>query len=166
LDGFRYSYNHSRSSTRDFPTGRLRLQAFSPYRRAEWVKQWQETEKRDLVSQIKKIVREFKAAATEIAKLVEEAERQAEIEHQRWLVKREQMRLEEIEEKKAESRKESLEDLVQVISDWAEVNRIEQFFSDVEKRAQELKNDEKHAMLERLRLARELIGSTDADAGY
>jgi hypothetical protein len=158
----RYSYNHSRSSTRDFPTGRLRLQAFSPYRRAEWVKQWQETEKRDLVSQIKKIVRELKAAATEIAKLVKEAERQAEIEHQRWLVKREQMRLEEIEEKKAESRKESLEGLIRAISDWAEVNRIEQFFSDVEKRAQELENDEKHAMLERLRLARELIGSTDA----
>jgi hypothetical protein len=158
----RYSYDYSWSSTRDFPTGRLRLRAFSPYHRAQWIKQWQETEKRDLVSQIKKIVRELKAAATEIAKLVEEAERQAEIEHQRWLVKREKMRLEEIEEKKAASRKESLEDLVQVISDWAEVNRIEQFFSDAEKRAQELNDDEKHAMLERLRLARELIGSTDA----
>ncbi len=158
----RYSYDHGWSSTRDFPTGRLRLQAFSPYHRAQWVKQWQETEKRDLVSQIKKIVRELKAAATEIAKLVEEAERLAEIEHQRWLVEREKMRLEEIEEKKAASRKESLEDLVQVISDWAEVNRIEQFFSEAEKRAQELNDDEKHAMLERLRLARELIGSTDA----
>jgi molecular chaperone GrpE (heat shock protein) len=42
------------------------------------------------------------------------------------------------------------------------VNRIEQFFSDAEKRAQELNDDEKHAMLERLRLARELVGSTDA----
>ena len=158
----RYSYDNSWSSTRDFPTGRLRLQAFSPYHRAQWVKQWQGTEKRDLVSQIKKIGRELKAAATEIAKLVEEAERLAEIEHQRWLVKREKMRLEEIEEKKAASRKESLEDLVQVISDWAEVNRIEQFFSEAEKRAHALNDDEKHAMLERLRLARELVGSTDA----
>jgi molecular chaperone GrpE (heat shock protein) len=160
--GSRYSYDYSRPSTRDVPAGRLRLQAFSPYHRAHWVKQWQETEKRDLVSQIKKIVRELKAAAVEIAKLVEEAAHQAEIEHQRWLVEREQMRLEEIEEKKAESRKESLEDLFQVISDWDEVNRIEKFFSDVEKRVHELNEGEKHAMLERLRLARDLIGSTDA----
>lgn len=158
----RYSYDYSWSSTRDFPTGRLRLQAFSPYHRAQWVKQWQETKKRDLVSQIKKIVRELKAAATEIAKLVDEAERQAEIEHQLWLVEREKMRLEEIKEKKAESRKESQEDLIRVISAWAKVNRIDQFFSDAEKRAHELNDDEKHAMLERLRLARELIGSTDA----
>lgn len=55
----RYSYDYSWSSKRDFPRERLRLQAFSPYHRAQWVKQWQETEKRDLVSQIKKIVREL-----------------------------------------------------------------------------------------------------------
>lgn len=52
--------------------------------------QWRETRSRDLSGRIPAIVRELEKATVEIAQLVEEGERQAEIERQRWEVQREQ----------------------------------------------------------------------------
>ena len=42
----RYAQHHGWTSTHDFPTGRLCLQAYSRYPRANWVQQWRETTKR------------------------------------------------------------------------------------------------------------------------
>jgi hypothetical protein len=83
------------TSTRDFPTGRLCLQAYSPYPRADWTQQWRETPGRDHSGRTPNIVRELEKSTIEIARLVEEGERQAEIEHQRWEAQREQWRREE-----------------------------------------------------------------------
>lgn len=49
-----------------------------------------------------------------------------------------------------------------IIRAWAETKRIEEFFADAERRAEDLSDDEKGIGLERLKLARELVGSTDA----
>jgi len=80
----RYAQDYGWTSTHDFPTGRLCLQAYSPYPRAAWSQQWRETPIRDLSGRIPAIVRELEKATIEIARLVEEGERQAEIERQRW----------------------------------------------------------------------------------
>lgn len=48
----RYSPTHTWTTTRDFPTGRLCLQVYSPYYRAKWVRRWQETRDRDLIGRI------------------------------------------------------------------------------------------------------------------
>jgi hypothetical protein len=55
-----------------------------------------------------------------------------------------------------------LEELKQVIDAWGEVNRIEQFFRDAEAHAASLDPAEKTHVLDRLKLAREMIGSIDA----
>lgn len=62
----------------------------------------------------------------------------------------------------AEAIKASRQELVEVIDRWAEVSRIAQFFSEAERRAADLGDGERLKLLERLRLARELIGSIDA----
>lgn len=157
-----YAFDHSWATNKDFPTGRLRLQAYSPYPRAAWSRCWQETKSRDLGSKIKTIVKELKAAAADIARLVEEGERQAELERQRWEAEQEQLRREETKRRAAQARKDSTADLLQIIAGWAEANRIEKFFRDAERRAGNLGGEEKVKMLERLRLARELVGSIDA----
>lgn len=157
-----YSFDHSWTTNKDFPTGRLRLQAYSPYPRADWSKCWEETKSRDLGSKIKTIVKELEVAAVEIARLVEEGERQAELERQRWAAEQEQRRREEKKRRAAQARKDSTADLLQIIAGWAEANRIEKFFRDAERRAGNLDSEEKVKMLERLRLARELVGSIDA----
>lgn len=158
----RYTQDYGWTSTHDFPTGRLCLQAYSPYPRANWTQQWRETPTRDLSCRIPAIVRELEKATVEIARLVEEGERQAEIERQRWEAQLEQWRQEEEARRAAKALKDSKEKLLQIIDAWAEAKRLDAFFADAERRAQDLPDEERARTIERLRRARALIGSTDA----
>ncbi|NMF87665.1 hypothetical protein [Aromatoleum petrolei] len=158
----RYAVDHTWTTRKDFPTGRLCLQAYSPYWRAKWIKQWRETKDRDLAGQIKEIVKGLEQAAGEIAVLVEEGERQAKIEHEKWEAQCEQRRREEAVRLAAKALKDSRDDIHRIIECWAEVNRIEQFFTDIERRADELSPGERAQLLDRLKRARELIGPVDA----
>ena len=101
-------------------------------------------------------------ATVEIARIVEEGERQAEIERQRWEAQREQWRLEEESRRAAKALKDSKEDLLQVIDAWAEAKRLDAFFADAERSAQDLPDEQRERTIERLRRARALIGGTDA----
>jgi GTP1/Obg family GTP-binding protein len=97
-----------------------------------------------------------------IARLVEEGERQAELEHQKWEAQQEIWRREEAARRAVEARKESREELLQIIDRWGRANRIEQFFRDAEQRAAGLSDAERLRLLERLKLARKMVGSVDA----
>jgi len=155
--------DHTWTTMKNFPTGRLCLQAYSPYPRTSWTKQWKETTAtRDMGNKIKEIVKELEEAAVEIARLAEEGMRQAEIEQQRWEVQRREWQRQEAERRQAEALKASNEDLLRIIDRWAQSNKIEQFFADAERRAENLEGDERIKLSDQLRRARELIGSTDA----
>jgi hypothetical protein len=158
----RYFHELTWTTEKDYPTARLCLQAYSPYPRAHWVKRWQETARRDLGSQIKAIIKELKGAAVVIARLVEEGERQAEIERKEWEAKQEIWRREEEERRAAKALKESREEILQIIERWGRATRIEQFFRDAEQRATGMGDDERLRLLERLKLARDMVGSIDA----
>lgn len=71
--------DRSWTTTEDFPTGRLRLQAYSPYPGTTWTKRWQETKDGSLDNQVSTIIKELEQAAVDVARLVEEAQRQLEI---------------------------------------------------------------------------------------
>lgn len=90
-----------------------------------------------------------------------EAERQAEIWRQERLAEEERRRQEEDRRRAAQSIKDSRDQLEQVIQSWAKVVSLEQFFQGVEDRAQRLPEAERQAALERLRLAREFVGTQD-----
>ena len=158
----RYRNDFTWTTRKDYPTGRLCLQAYAPYQRADWVKRWQETKTRDLGTQIKTIVKELEAAAVVIARLVEEGVRQAELDRQKWEAERERWRREEAARRAVEARKESRDELLQIIDVWTRANRIEQFFRDAEQRAGGLGDEERFKLLERLKLARTMVGSVDA----
>ena len=108
------------------------------------------------------ITREFEKATVETARLVEEGERQAEIERQHWETLQEQWRREEEAQRAAKALKDSKEELLQIIDTWAEAKRLEAFFADAECRARDLPDGQKERTIERLRQARALVGSTDA----
>lgn len=158
----RHAQDHGWTSIQDFPTGRLCLQAYSPYPRTDWTQQWRETPTRDLSGRIPAIIRELEKATVEIARLVEEGERQAEIERQRWKAHFEQWRREEEMRQAAKALKDSKEELLQIINTWTEAKQLEAFFADAERRAQDLPDEQREHIIERLRRARALIGSTDA----
>ena len=134
----------------------------SPYPRADWAQRWRETPTRALSGRIPAIVRELEKATVEIARLVEEGERQAEIERQRWEAQQEKWRREEEARRAAKALKDSEEELLQIIDAWAEAKRLEEFFADSERRARDLPDDQRGRTIERLRQARALAGSTDA----
>lgn len=74
-------------------------------------------------------------------RLVEEGERQAEIERQRWEDQREHWRRKDEEQRAAKALEE--EELLQVIDAWTEVKRFEAFFADAERRAQDLPDEQR-----------------------
>ena len=112
--------------------------------------------------QIKTIVRSLERSTPKIARLIEEGERQAELERKRWEAQQEKWRKEEEERRAAEALKQSREQLFQIIDTWAKANRIEQFFKDAEQRANGLNEDKKLKILDRLQKARVMIGGTEA----
>ena len=62
----------------------------------------------------------------------------------------------------AEALKDSKEELLEIIETWATSKRLEEFFSDAERKLQSLPEDQRVRTMERLQRARKLIGSTDA----
>lgn len=157
----RYAIDSGWTSKHRFPTGRLLLQAYSPYQRAQWKAEWRETGDHPLVDRIPTIVKELKRAVPELIRLIEEGERQAEIERQKWEEQRVQWRREEEERRIAKTLKDSTDELHRVIGLWSEAKRQEAFFLDAENRLTELPAEIQKTDLERLRKARELIGSVD-----
>ncbi|CBJ39337.1 conserved protein of unknown function [Ralstonia solanacearum CMR15] len=154
--------DHGWTSKQDLPNGRLCLQAYSPYWRAEWSKQWRETRERDIAGLIPVIVNELERLAPEVARLAAEGERQADLERQHWEAQREQWRREEAEKRAAKALKDSMEELLQIIDGWSQSRRLADFFSDAKRRLEDLSTDEQNKMHERLRRAQELVGSVDS----
>lgn len=131
------------TTKKDYPTGRLCLQAYAPYGRVRWVRRWQETKTRELNTQIKTIVKELEEASVVIARLVEEGERQAEIERKKWEAQKEIRRKEEAARLAAKALKESREELLQIIDRWEKANCIERYFREAEQRASALSEGER-----------------------
>lgn len=158
----RYAPTYSWTTKHEFPTGRLCLQAYSPYRRAKWIRQWRETKDRELTSQIPSIVRELAQSVEEIARLIEEGERQAAIELKRWEEQRREWERQEAKRRAAEAIKNSKEELLQIVKLWAHARRIDEFFKDAEAHLNHLEPEARQEMLDRLKRARNLVGSIDA----
>ena len=154
--------SYSWTSMHDLPSGRLCIQAYSPYRRADWKRQWRETKAGDFPGKLSAIVKELKRETATIAQLVEEGERKAEIERKEWEAQQIIWRREEEERRRVKAIKESREELTEIIKAWVKAKGIKEFFADVERRAANLEEGQKAVVLERLTQARTLIDSTDA----
>jgi hypothetical protein len=116
--GRRKQYWSDWTTHHDLPTGCLVLLAFSPYGRAEWSQQWAEQKPGDFPTRFARIAKELEAAAPIIAGLVEEGERQAEIERQRWEVERREHGRQEAERRRVQALKDSREQLLAIVDKW------------------------------------------------
>ena len=145
-----------------FATGRLCLQAFSPYPVAEWVNRWRETKVGELRGQLDEIVEQLTESAAQIADLVEEGERQAEIRRLEWEEQWRQMEVRLELERKLKAREAARTELVEAIRGWDDIRRIQSFFLEVEREALTRGDEQREVVLGRLAIARDLIGETDA----
>ncbi|MDO8771586.1 MAG: hypothetical protein Q7K57_23325 [Burkholderiaceae bacterium] len=146
----------------DCATGRMCLQAYSPYRTAHWVTQWRESKPKELELKLDGIVKTLERAAPDVANLVVEGERQAEIQRLKREEEWQRYQAEEARRRRAKAIVDSRADLLSAIASWNEVKRIQAFFFDVEAEGQKLDAAERAVIIDRLNQARELIGSADA----
>lgn len=158
----RNSLDHSWTSTRELTTERLCLQAYSPYPLAIRIYQWRETKGRDLTSRIKTIIKELEQAAVEVARLAEEGARQAEIERQKFEEQWKEWDRKRQAEREAKAIQDSKEELLNIINAWSNSVQLQAFFANAEEQISHLPEHVRDEMLERLRQARDLVGSTDA----
>jgi hypothetical protein len=118
---------------------------------------FQESKDRRLTADTPKILKSIENSTEALVAKVKEEERQAEFRRQEWEAQQERWCQEEDRHLMAESRKE----LAKAIEGWAKAVSLEQFFSGVQSRAQDLPEEQRQEVLERLALAREFVGTQD-----
>ncbi|WP_413989099.1 hypothetical protein ACMDCR_24325 [Labrys okinawensis] len=155
----RYDNTYTWTTTNEIPSGRLKVVTYCPYRKVSWLQEWNETSRALLDRRIPEIVKAIENAAVELVPKLKEADRQAEIRHQEWLASMERSRREEDRRKVEQSIKESREDLAQIIQRWSQVTAVEQFLRGVEERTNNLPQEERAQILDRLNMVREFLGS-------
>ncbi|WP_414463543.1 hypothetical protein [Hyphomicrobium sp. DY-1] len=157
----RYYVDRTWTTMQSIPSGRLRLTAYCPSWRVTWSTEWQETSKSPLENSLRMILKTVEGSAGMLMEKLTAAERAAEAEHLRQLAAIENHKREEDLRKVAQSLKDSQEHLARVIQQWANAKNIEQFLLGVEEKVTRLPGEAQQAVLDRITLARELLGPLD-----
>ena len=172
----------SQEETRTMPCGRFGLRAYSPYGGTSWEHRWAEPRRGAWTTELPSIIRTLEIASPSIAEMVEKAWKKQEEDqlrreeaHREWLRqdalrRQEEARLEAIR-RRNQAIIDSRNDLLAIVEEWARARRIEDFFEDIAHQVtisgqpsdDEGEERDAQAKLEdRLRRARELLGTTDA----
>ena len=157
----RHRVNHTWTTTSELPCGRLRLMAYSPYWSVGWDHEWQETQKMPLDLSIQSIVKSIEKAAVELVDKLAEADRQAEIARLERIAAEEKRLREEDRRQVTQAEQDSEEHLREIIQQWSDTVAVESFLAGVEERASKLTAESREKIIERLNLARQLLGNTD-----
>lgn len=157
----RFRTDYTSTTTKELPSGRLRIIAYYPSGRVEWRKEWQESAKKSLTSNLKAIVRSIESAVPDLVAKLEEAERQDEIARQERLVAHEKSARSEDKARIGQSQRDSKEELANVIGQWSAAISVENFLAEAERRVTDLADTERAAVLDRLQLARAFLGGSD-----
>jgi hypothetical protein len=146
---------------RYLPTGRLVLRAYAPHGGVSWQQEWREKKPGDLRHRFRTIRRELRAAIPTIKAMLEQAERDAEVQRQHWEAQSREIARQQEERRRAEALKTSRDQLLAIVERWALARRIEEFFHDVEQNAGRFGEDERARLSARLGVARQLLGGLD-----
>ncbi len=148
------------TTTRQLPSGRFRIIAYSPYWRVEWQQSWDVT-KQGRRAQIANIVGSVESSARNLVPRLEEADRQAEAERIEREAAMERYRRDQDAKQVQKAHDESAAHLASIIAEWAKRRDIEAFITGAEESVGQLPAERQAAALERLSLARDMLGSTD-----
>jgi hypothetical protein len=149
------------SYKKHMPSGRLAVRAYCPYSRVNWEKRWCEREKGELLQQFKTIVKALEAAVPTIVSLRQEAQKQAELEHQRWEAQWREYEKQQEERRRTQTLKESREQLIAILQAWSFARSFDSFFEDIQQQVSALPAKQREAILGRIGQARAMLGGTD-----
>jgi len=145
------------TSRRHIPSGRFRLQLYSPYESEGWHQVFFQTKTCSLISQIPKIIKAAQAALPVLKKEIQTIKERAEASRLRMEQQMVEYKKLEAIRKQEEAHKTSVNELQVIMAKWAEDIRIEQFFRDAEKDIEVCEAALQEQLRERLRAAREFM---------
>jgi len=145
------------TSRRHIPSGRFRLQLYSPYESEGWHQIFSQTKTCSLISQIPKIIKAALAALPVLKKEMQTIKERTEANRLRMEQQIVEYKKREAIRKQEEAHKASVNELHVIMAKWAEDIRIEQFFRDAEKDIEGCEAALQEQLRERLRAARKFM---------
>ena len=151
-------YHHTWESVREYGSRRLCLMFYSY---DKWIYRIKEVDCKSLDVQVPEIVGYLKDSVPELLSVKERLRLEREQREREW---EEEQRLREIEREKAlieEAHQRSTAHIEEIIKDWGEAVRVHNFFNSIEHDIQKLDEPRRSQLVERTRLAKELVGTVD-----
>ena len=148
--------------TRDMPTGRFVLRAYSPIYDTNWQHEWTERQAGEFAGMAKEIADVLVSAATVLVKQVQDAEHRARERRAQLEEESRRHRAREAAEALARARHKAKEDLRSIVGAWNDAFALEAFFAELSRRAETLEGHERANLETRIRDARQLMGARDA----
>lgn len=152
------SRHYTWTTTHYFPTGRLCLLVYSY---DGWMHKWKETRKDTLENQIPRAIKFLKSSVPELLLVEERLRLEAEQRDREWEALKQKWADEKEQKIVADSIARSTAHIQEIIDAWDKASKLNGFFSDVERQICKGDGLRKEQLLERVRLAKELIGSVD-----
>ena len=152
---------NSWTTEQDLPCGRFRLVTYSPLHGVEWVRSWEETAKTSLGGMIPEILKKLESSLDEIQSLMTAAEEAAARRQREWEEQQERWRREEDQRRVKQADLESRKQLSDIMDRWANAVVVQRFFDEAEKRAGLVGEDRHARIMQRLVLARAMLGPSD-----
>lgn len=154
------SHYGSWTTTRNYPTGRMCLMAYSSYYPGDWAIQWREVKPKDFRAQHEEIIRGIVDATATVDELTQKRRAKAEEHHLAWQEQHERYLLEYREQERKKRRSEARCTLESTIKQWNESQIAHNFFDEIE--AIGASDDERRSeLLSRLEEARRLFPKID-----
>ena len=153
----RYQVDSGWTSRRDMPSGRMCLQAYSPYLGTTWIRTWRESEAKELTAFIPAIIRDLRGAVPEIARQVEAAEQESQRRQKEWDEQKARWDREREEQRVAKALKDSTEELIAVIEEWSAAKRLADFFDTARREIETLPAEKRDRLIDRLQRAQKLV---------
>jgi len=148
--------------TRDMPTGRFVLRAYSPRHDAPWQHEWTESQKGEFVTMASAIADALEEAVPAIVKQVEDAEQRRREQEVQEKIERRRRQARERAEARQRARQAAKEELRSILKVWNDAFALEAFFALLSRRASALDGPERANLEARIQTARELAGGQDA----
>lgn len=145
----------------DFPCGRFKLVAYSPFPDVNWMQSWQETAKTPLRGIISSIIGELEGAGPRIHKLMIAAEEKAARRQREWDQEQEKRRQEQNKLQLEQANAQSQRQLLNIMDKWAKTLAIERFFREAEERVASAEPERAARLMDRLALAKSMLVSLD-----
>jgi len=146
----------------DMPSGKFCLQVYSPYGGTGWVRRFNLPSGKDATRIGHKIAKELNAACPEIVDLIEKEKIRREEWQREWEESERRREQERLENLWRQANTASREQIDKIITDWSESRRIDVFFEEVDRSAQNLPNDVRANLTERIEAIMKFVGRPDA----